>query len=49
MQILSYDMWDIVSCPGIEPRPLALEAWSLSHWTTEGVSQSFPLYFHVLF
>ena len=27
-------MWDLVPQPGIEPRPPALEAQNLSHWTT---------------
>ena len=31
---LSYSMWDLVPWPRIEPRPLALGAQSLSHWTT---------------
>ena len=35
--IFSYGMWDIVPWPGIEPRPLALGTWSLSHWTTKEV------------
>ena len=26
-------MWDLVPWPGIKPRPPALWAWSLSHWT----------------
>ena len=34
-------MWDLVPWPRIElriqPRPLALGAWSLSHWTTREV------------
>ena len=30
-------MWDLVPWPGIEPRPPALEVWSLSHWTTREV------------
>ena len=34
-------MWDLVPWPGIEPRPPALGAWSLNHWTTRKV----PLYF----
>ena len=34
MQTLSCDMWDLVSWPGIEPRPHAMTLWSLSHWTT---------------
>ena len=37
MQTLSYDMWDLVPWPGIEPRPLVLEVWNLSHWTTREV------------
>ena len=31
---LRCSMWDLVPRPGTEPRPLALGAWSLSHWTT---------------
>ena len=27
-------MWDIVTRPGVEPRPPALGAWGLSHWIT---------------
>ena len=34
---LSRGMWDLVPCPGIEPRPPALGAWSLSPWTTREV------------
>ena len=34
MKTLSFSMWDLVSCPGIKPEPLALGAQSLSHWTT---------------
>ena len=30
-------MWDLVPQPGIEPRPPALGAWSLTHWTTREV------------
>ena len=37
MQTLSCGMWDLVSWPGIEPGFPALEAWSLSHWTTSEV------------
>ena len=36
VQTLSCGMWDLVPVAGIEPRPPALEAWSLSHWTTKG-------------
>ena len=39
---LSCSMWDLVSWPGIEPRPPALGVWSLSCWTTREVPQ-FPL------
>ena len=37
-QDLSCDMWDLVPWPGMKPRPPALGAWSLSHWTTREVS-----------
>ena len=30
-------MWDLVPPPGIEPRPPALGARSLTHWTTREV------------
>ena len=33
-------MWDLVPKLGIEPRPPASRAWSLSHWTTREVPQS---------
>ena len=34
MRPLSCAMWGLVPRPGIEPAPPALEAQSLSHWTT---------------
>ena len=37
MQTLCCDTWDLVAWPGIEPRPPALGAWTLSHWTTREV------------
>ena len=41
LHCLMYDlccsMWDLVPWPGIEPGPPALEAKSLSHWTTREV------------
>ena len=37
--LLSYGMWDLVPRPGIEPRPPALGAQSLNHWTTSEVPQ----------
>ena len=43
---LSYSMWDLVPWLGIKPRPPALEAWSLSHWTTREVPY-FLMYFHI--
>ena len=30
-------MGDLIPCPGIEPRPPAFGAQSLSHWTTREV------------
>ena len=30
-------MWDLSPWPGIKPRPPALGAWGLSHWTTRDV------------
>ena len=30
-------MWDLFPRPGIKPGPLALEAWSLSHWITREI------------
>ena len=38
MQTLSCSTWDLVPWLGIEPRPLALRAWCLSHWTTREIS-----------
>ena len=37
---LSYSMWDLFPWPGIEPRPPALRAWSLSHWITREIQCS---------
>ena len=37
MQTLSCGMWDLVSWPGIKPRPPALGGQSLSHWTTSEI------------
>ena len=34
---LNYSMWDLLPCPGLEPGTPALEARSLSHWTTREV------------
>ena len=34
---LGYDMRDLIPWPGMEPRPPALGAWILSHWTTREV------------
>ena len=35
--LFSFSMWDPVPRAGIESRPPALGAWSLSHWTTREV------------
>ena len=40
MQTLSCGMWDLPPWPGIKPRPPALGAWRLSHWTTREVSEA---------
>ena len=37
---LRWDMWDLVPWPGIKPRPPALGARSLSHWTIREVPVS---------
>ena len=41
-KVFIWSMWDLVPWPRIEPRiqprPLALGAWSLSHWTTREVT-----------
>ena len=44
---LSCSMWDLVPCPGIEPRPPALGAWSLGHWSTREVFISVSLHLYV--
>ena len=38
MSTFSYSMWDLVPWPRIKPRPPALGACSLSHWTPREVS-----------
>ena len=50
MQTLSCGMWDLVPRPGIKPRPPALGAWSLRHWTTREVPFfSFFFFFFLIF
>ena len=40
---LSCRKWGLVPWPGIEPGPVALGTWSLSHWTTrEVLKRSYP-------
>ena len=47
MLTLSWGMWDLVPWPGITPRPPALEARSLSHWTPREVpSKSLSIFAH---
>ena len=41
LQTLSCNMWDLVPGPETEPRPSALGGWSLNHWTTREVPNSF--------
>ena len=43
MQALSCSMWDLVPRQQIKPRPLALGAWSLVHWTPREVPCSYVL------
>ena len=38
---VSCGTWDPALWAGIKPRPPALRAWSLSHWTTREVPVSF--------
>ena len=40
MRTLSCSLWDLVPWPGVEPRPPALEVWSLSHWSTREVLEA---------
>ena len=37
--LFSFDMWGLVLWPGIEPKPPALGAQSLSHWTSREVPE----------
>ena len=45
----SYSLWDLVPWQGIESRPSALRARSLSHWTTSEVSVVFCSFFCLFF
>ena len=43
-------MWELVTWPGIKPRPPALWVWSLSHWTSREVPlEMFLFYFYFYF
>ena len=46
--VLSCTMWDLVPWPGIKPRPPALWAQSLNHWTTSNVTPYLDYYKIVL-
>ena len=48
MQTLSCGVWDLVSWPGVEPRPPTLGAQSLSHWSPREVPRFFIVYFFML-
>ena len=37
METLSYNTWNLVPWPGIEPGPAALRELNLGHWTTREV------------
>ena len=39
---LCWGMWNILPWRGMEPEPLALGAWNLSHWTTRVVPKTSP-------
>ena len=41
LEFFSCGLWDLVSWPGLEPRPPALGVQSLSHWTTREVTVVF--------
>ena len=45
---LNCSMWDLVPWPGTKPRPPAVGAQSLSHWTTREVLRIWILNFHSL-
>ena len=45
MWTLSCIMWGLVPWPRTEPGPLALGAWSLSHWTTREVPEPRLLFY----
>ena len=32
-------MWDLSFQPQVKPTPLAVEVWSLNHWTTQEVPE----------
>ena len=46
--VFNCGMWDLVPWPGMQPGSPALEAWSLSHWTTREVPGSCHLDAQVL-
>lgn len=45
LRTLSWGMWNLIPCPGIEAQPPALGAWSLSQWTTMEVPGCFCFFF----
>jgi len=45
VRIFSCSLWDLVPWPGLESAPPALEARSLSHWTTREVLALFSSWF----
>ena len=49
MWILSCGLWDLFPWPGIEPRPPAIGALSLNHWTTREVPYGWVSWYRNLF
>ena len=47
-RLFSCSTWDLVPRAGIEPRPPALGAWSLNHWSTREVPGSGHLFCTIL-
>ena len=45
LRTLSWGMWNLIPCPGIEAQPPALGAWSLSQWTAREVPGWFCFFF----
>ena len=42
-EVFRFGIWDLVLRPGIKPGPPALEAQSLSYWTTREVPEFYNM------